>query len=162
MLGSNDSSYPITAMPQKTLISCFWKPPGGLWYRVLCHKLQINRRNNTLCSLCRTNEKNAIHFLCACPMKRPIWTFALGCFFPRLKFSNDQLLRTLHKLEASSIVPTSLLNSFYTLVSTIQYCMWKNNWKYVIDDTPFLPDHICYEVTSQFSLLSATTTSVID
>lgn len=92
------------------------------------------------------------HFLFECPFKYHVWQFVYYTYLKqsppsptnsRFNFTSCQQLRT---LSSPAIYHTSRLlfpqlNSYQIFACTLQ-CIWQTHWRFIFDDTLFLPSKV--------------------
>jgi hypothetical protein len=159
------SSYytPIDYAPK--MISLLWKTPmllqaRSLWYRILIRKLPTRYALSSIriidspnCLLCENAfEENQYHFLVGCPHRWKIWRLALRHCYPDLLFVPMDIYMSLC---LSTTPPDIILNRsrYLTIISTIQWCIWRAYWDWVFNDVPIHTHATTSKITTHLSIL---------
>ncbi|SAL98540.1 hypothetical protein [Absidia glauca] len=103
------------------------------------------------CLLCRTHIEDMDHLLATCSVRWAIRVSALSIYYPDLSFVPSDILTAIQLAPT----PSSILDQkrFYTILSTIQWCIWKAYWNFVFDQQPVRPPAILKTVTTNVSVL---------
>jgi hypothetical protein len=142
-------SQPYLAPPR---LAIFWKSSmllqaRSMWYKALLQKLptrqvihQMGVIESPQCLLCPNTVEDQDHLLAKCSVRWAVWNQALAIYYPDLSFVPSDIIASLRL----SPPPSSILDlkRFYTILSTIQWFIWKAYWNLVFDHHPLRPQTI--------------------
>jgi hypothetical protein len=157
------SSYTSRPYLAPTRLAVFWRSTmllqaRSMWYKAMLQKLptrllfhQMGIIDSPACLLCRADIEDMDHLLATCSIRWEIWISALSLYYPDLSFVPSDILATIQL----SPTPSSILNHkrFYTILSTIQWCIWKAYWNFVFDQQPVRLSAILKTVITNVSVL---------
>ncbi|KAI9336052.1 hypothetical protein BD770DRAFT_401877, partial [Pilaira anomala] len=106
--------YTVSFQPStiKRFWDCSMYPQARtLLYRVFHSRIptnvilaQFNIVPSHLCSWCKAAPDTTDHFLVQCPLKWKVWHNVLSQYYPHLKFSTNDVLQAIQKLQAPYLV----------------------------------------------------------
>ncbi|KAI9332639.1 hypothetical protein BD770DRAFT_416333 [Pilaira anomala] len=147
-------------------LQSFWSSPMLLparqvWYRVLANKIPhglampcMQVIDSSLCRLCYESEDDFTHFVVSCPVKLDIWYSVLHKQYPVDNIPLEALLSSLCRIKFPNFIKTNAAKSkYYTIISTIQYCIWTHFWKHTIDGVPFNPTNVQQTINRNIDIL---------
>jgi hypothetical protein len=78
----------------------------------------------------------------------------LSTVFPWLHFTPTLIYRTLLYFHVPEDIPTGSGSNYLSLVSTIQFSIWKGYWNFYINQVPFDSDTVLSFMLQQFRTLT--------
>lgn len=147
-------------------LKLFWEAPmllqsRSLWYRVISQKLptavylhKIQIVNSPICRLCKDTRDSFEHFVIYCPIKREIWKAILQHYLPDTPILYSELYSALVKLTSPAKISRLKKSFFFTVISTTQWHIWTQYWRFIMDQKPFIPNSVIKVIHSQIAMLT--------